>query len=63
MEILGERHLRRAIAEYVKHHHLERMHQGLDNRLIDGVPEHGSGTVARRERHGGILSYYYREAA
>jgi hypothetical protein len=29
----------------------------------DGVPEHGSGTVARRERLGGILSHYYREAA
>ena len=63
MVILGERHLRRAIAEYVEHYHLERTHQGLDNRLIDGVPEHGSGTVARRERLGGILSHYYREAA
>ena len=61
--ILGERHLRRAIAEYVEHYHLERTHQGLDNRLINGVPEHGSGTVARRERLGGILSHHYREAA
>ncbi len=63
MVILGERQLRRAIAEYVEHYHLERTHQGLDNRLIDEVPEHGSGTVARRERLGGILSHYYREAA
>ncbi len=63
MVILGERQLRRAIAEYVEHYHLERTHQGLDNRLIDGVPERGSGTVARRERLGGILSHYYREAA
>lgn len=61
--ILGERPLRRAIAEYVEHYHLERTHQGLDNRLIEGVPKHGSGTVARRERLGGILSHYYREAA
>ncbi len=37
--ILGERHLRRAIAAYVEHYHLERTHQGLDNRLIDGVPD------------------------
>ncbi len=63
MVILGQRHLRRAIAEYVEHDHLEPTHQGLDNRLIDEVPEHGSGTVARRERLSGILSHYYREAA
>ncbi|MCH8006598.1 MAG: transposase [Planctomycetes bacterium] len=60
---IGERHLRRAIQEYVEHYHTERTHQGLDNRLIEGVPEHGSGTVARRERLGGLLSHYYREAA
>ena len=30
--ILGERHLRRAIAEYVDHDHHERAHQGLGNR-------------------------------
>ena len=37
--MLGERHLRRAIASYVEHYHLERCHQGIGNRLIDGVPE------------------------
>ena len=61
--LLGERHLRRAIASYVEHYHLERCHQGIRNRLIDGVPELASGSVARRERLGGILSHYYREAA
>ena len=35
--ILGERHLRRAIAEYVDHYHHERTHQGLGNRLIDAL--------------------------
>ena len=63
MVILGERHLRRAIAEYVEHYHLERTHQGLGNRLIDGVPESAVGEVARRERLGGLLNSYYREAA
>ena len=63
MVILGERHLRRAIEEFVDHYHLERTHQGLGNQLIEGVPECGSGDVARRERLGGILSHYYREAA
>jgi hypothetical protein len=32
---LGERHLRRALAEYVTHYHRERNHQGLGNELID----------------------------
>ena len=35
---LGERHFRRAIAEFVEHYHRERNHQGLDNRLIAGTP-------------------------
>ena len=61
--MLGEPHLRRAIASYVEHYHLERCHQGIGNRLIDGIPGLASGPVARRERLGGILSHYYREAA
>ena len=61
--MLGERHLRRAIASYVEHYHLERCHQGIGNRLIDGVPELTLGLIARSERLGGILSHYYREAA
>ena len=34
---LGERHLRVAISEFVEHYHLERNHQGLDNRLLTAV--------------------------
>ncbi len=63
MVILGEGHLRRAIASYVEHYHVERSHQGIGNRLIDGVPEFGTGPVERTERLGGILSHYYRDAA
>jgi putative transposase len=63
MVMLGERHLRRAIASYVEHYHVERCHQGIGNRLIDGVPKLASGPVARHERLGGILSHYYRTAA
>jgi len=61
--LIGERHLRHAIDEFAEHYHLERTHQDLDNKLIDGVPELASGRVVRHERLGGLLSSYYREAA
>jgi putative transposase len=32
--LLGERHLRRTIAEFVAHYHRERNHQGIGNELI-----------------------------
>jgi putative transposase len=62
---LGEQHLRHAVKEYTEHYHVERNHQGLDNRLIDeqqGVVDMNSA-VARHERLGGVLSYYERRAA
>jgi putative transposase len=34
---VGERHFRRALAEFVAHYHRERNHQGLDNDLIERV--------------------------
>ncbi len=58
MVMLGERHLRRALASYVEPYHVERCHQGIGNRPIDGVPELASVPVARLERLGGILSHY-----
>src|SRR5947207_3086292 len=65
MIFFGETSLRKAIAEFVAHYHLERNHQGLGNRLI--VPIEAAGetaeTVQRRQRLGGMLNYYYREAA
>ena len=66
---LGERHLRLAISEFVEHYHLERNHQGLDNRLITAGAAAANenadpaAPIACRERLGGILSYYYRRAA
>ena len=62
-ELDGDRHLRRAIAGYVDHDHHERAHQGLGNRLIEGVPGREPGRVVRHERLGGLLNHYYREAA
>ena len=59
----GERHLRRTIAEFIAHYHGERNHQGLDNELIEGAaPVDGVHRVTRRQRLGGLLSYYARAA-
>ena len=59
----GERHHRRAIAEFVTHYHRERNHQGLDNELIDGERSNrGVGRVRRHQRLGGLLNYYARAA-
>jgi putative transposase len=61
---IGERHLRRAITEYVEHYHRERNHQGTDNALIAGaaVGKGQRGHIRRRPRLGGLLNYYERAA-
>jgi len=65
MVMLGERSLYYAIQQYLAHYHHERNHQGLDNQLIPPEPEQNyqGGAVVRRDRLGGLLRYYYREAA
>ena len=62
---LGENHLRVSIRAFVAHYHLERNHQGLDNELICPVREskRTDGGIRCRERLGGTLRYYYRDAA
>ena len=59
------RSLERALKQFVAHYHLERNHQGLENRIIDPGAEVGreNGEIQCRERLGGMLRYYYREAA
>jgi putative transposase len=65
MIFFGEKSLRRAVAAYLDHYHEERNHQGLDNQIIQAGNEVGrtEGDVACRERLGGLLRYYYRDAA
>lgn len=62
---LGETHLRRVLREYLEHYHLERNHQGLDNALIQprAGPANDNGEVLRKQRLGGLLSFYERRAA
>ncbi len=61
---LGEGHLRTAVRAFVDHYHEERPHQGLGNELI--APKAtliGPGGVQCRQRLGGLLKFYHREAA
>jgi putative transposase len=62
---LGERHLRQIVQQFVDHYHTERNHQGLGNKLIVPMNDNAanSGRVVRRQRVGGVLNYYHREAA
>jgi Integrase core domain len=64
MILFGEDSLRNNIHQFLDHYHLERNHQGLENRLI--IPMKGKvnteGRIERRERLGGLLNYYYRAA-
>ena len=65
MIFFGQESLRRAIHEFTAHYHLERNHQGLENRLIVPMDREAetTGGIARRQRLGGLLNYYYRKAA
>jgi len=64
MIFFGEDALRKAVHEFVAHYHLERNHQGLGNRLIVPLMSvEKVGIVNRRERLGGLLNYYHRQAA
>ena len=65
--LFGERSLRHALDAYILHHQQERNHQGKANVILfpqtaDRVGE-ADGSIAVRERLGGRLKFYYREAA
>ena len=65
MIFFGEKSLPTATANYVDHYLRERNHQGMDNRLL--IPgrevDEKVGEVMCRERLGGLLRYYHRQAA
>jgi putative transposase len=63
--LFGERSLRRALSNFVDHFHAERNHQGKGNVLLFPrvKDRQREGPVRCRERLGGLLRYYHREAA
>ena len=65
MILFGEASLRRALGAYVAHYHAERNHQGVGNRLLEPLAKVDSANdqIHCRERLGGMLNFYYREAA
>jgi len=65
MIFFGQASLRHAITQYMSHYHEERNHQRLENCLLRPLRAVGEyhAPVRRRQRLGGMLSYYYRDAA
>ena len=64
--LFGEASLRHALTQYVEHYHHERNHQGKENVLLFPPVNQDSeraGPMQCRERLGGLLKYYAREAA
>jgi putative transposase len=63
--LLSESALRHALRHYEAHYHEERNHQGQDNRLLFPLPTPAvhEDKVRCRERLGGLLKYYERQAA
>ena len=65
--LFGEASLRRVLNEYLVHFHAERNHQGKGNVLLFSTAatqakNRVDGSVACKERLGGLLEYYNREA-
>jgi hypothetical protein len=64
--VFGEASLRHVLQEYETHYHAERNHQGKGNVLLFPLSRQGhkgEGPIQCRERLGGLLKSYDREAA
>jgi hypothetical protein len=65
--LFGESSLKRALQQYELHYHEERNHQGKENHLLfprqTRAVGSDQGSVQCQERLGGLLKYYYRQAA
>jgi transposase InsO family protein len=65
--LFGKGSLRHCLANYLSHYHTERNHQGKGNGILFPAPADRigelSGQIHTRERLGGLLKFYHREAA
>jgi hypothetical protein len=61
MIILGKKHLRYCIDQYLIHYHTERPHQGLNHDMIEPLPL-GKGKIVCHKRLGGLLKSWRRAA-
>jgi hypothetical protein len=64
--LFGESSLLHVLKEYTAHYHQERPHQGKNNVVLLSMAVHAQqrkGSIQYRERLGGLLKYYYCEAA
>ena len=61
----SENALRETVNDFLIHYHGERPHQGLDHQILMPGPDAGqqTGEIVCRERLGGLLKYYHRQAA
>jgi putative transposase len=64
--LFGEASLRRAVTQFIQHYHLERPHQGKDNRLLfpspGSPPSPHAAPIKCHQRLGGLLKSYQRAA-
>ena len=64
MILIGEKHVRYVVGQYVAHYLTERPHRVLGHRVIEPeTPMPTEGEVLCRERLGGLLNTYYRKVA
>jgi transposase InsO family protein len=64
--LFSEHSLSHILKEYVAHYHQERPHQGKGNVVLLSAPDQDSarqGSIQCRQRLGGLLKYYARDAA
>jgi hypothetical protein len=65
MILFGERHVRHVVFSFAEHYNRERPHKSLGYRrpIEPEKPPTLEGAVKCRERLGGLLKSYFREAA